>query len=286
MYSGECTMGASDFQSRIRLWYRRYGRHTLPWRLTRDPYRVLVSEVMLQQTQAGRVIPKYREFLRAFPTLRALARAPTHRILEVWQGMGYNRRALYLKHLAGILAGERLGRIPQEPEALRKLPGIGRATAGAIAAFAFSKRVAFLETNIRRVYIHFFFRHRAAVRDAEILKKVEATLPKRFIREWYYGLMDYGALVLTKIPNPNRRSAHYHRPPRFRGSRRQVRGRILTEVVRGGGLPLAELRSRLRRDPVLKSYATPRRFQGVIRQLLRDGLIEQSRNRLIAPRTA
>ncbi|MBI2625725.1 A/G-specific adenine glycosylase, partial [Candidatus Parcubacteria bacterium] len=146
-----------QFRKLIWSWYRRNGRHDLPWRTTRDPYRILVSEIMLQQTQAGRVIPAYRAFTSAFPTVRALARAPLARVLRVWQGLGYNRRALHLKRLAETVIREHGGRLPADPSLLRKLPGVGPATAGAVAVFAFNARAAFLETNIRRVYLHFFF---------------------------------------------------------------------------------------------------------------------------------
>ncbi len=279
-------MGSKRFQNLILTWYRLNGRHDLPWRRTRDPYRILVSEVMLQQTQVSRVLAKYRKFLRAFPNLRALGRTPVAQVLRTWQGMGYNRRALYLKRLAEALLWDYNGRLPDEPTTLRRLPGIGPATAGAIAAFAFGRRVAFLETNIRRVYIHFFFPRRKRVRDAEILGKIWATLPRRNIREWYYGLMDYGAVALRPaqgIGNPNRRSAHYHRQPRFEGSRRQARGRILAAVAEKRGLSFRALREEIGRDPTLSPYTGPRLFRQVIRGLLREGLLGKNGNRIILP---
>ncbi len=279
-------MAPKHFKRLIRSWYRRHGRHDLPWRKTRDPYRILVSEVMLQQTQVSRVLAKYREFLRSFPNLRALARAPLSRVFRAWQGMGYNRRVLYLKRLAEIATREHGGKIPRDPAALRRLPGIGPATAGAVAAFAFGRRMAFLETNIRRVYLHSFFPRRKRVGDAEILGKIWATLPRRNIRAWYYALMDYGALALRPargFRNPNRRSGHYRRQPAFGGSSRQARGLILAEVIRARGLALSALRRRLAADPTLRRHGTGRAFRTLVGALEREGLIARRRNRLTVP---
>ena len=267
-------MEVETFQRVIRSWYRRNGRHDLPWRRTHNPYNILVSEVMLQQTQVSRVIPKYREFLAAFPTIQALHRAPLSSVLRVWQGMGYNRRALYLKRLADIVVRSCKGSIPSDPEALTKLPAVGKATAGAIAAFAFGKRVAFLETNIRRVYLDRFFKHRRRVRDADILATIKETLPRRGIRAWYYALMDYGALAFGRIRNPNRRSAHYARPKPFKGSRRELRGTILRVVVSGTPLTPDGLRTHLR--PRHRHTLHFRRtIRNTVDQLIREGLIEK-----------
>lgn len=264
-------MTATTFQSQIRTWSRAH-RRDLPWRRTEDPYRILVSEVMLQQTQVNRVLPKYRSFLRLFPTIETLARAPLRHILGAWQGLGYNRRALYLKRLARIVVRDYSGRIPADSELLRQLPGIGQGTAGAVCVFAFGRRIAFLETNIRRVFIHFFLRHRRRVRDAEILAKIEQTLPQRNIREWYYALMDYGALALKHAPNPNQRSAHYAKQPPFQGSRRELRGRILSAVVEAGRIKKERLRRILQRQPRFNTA----HLNEVIRRLIQEKLIARS----------
>lgn len=260
-------MTRAQFQKRIRPWYRRYGRHNLPWRRARDPYKIVVSEVMLQQTQVGRVIPKYREFLRAFPSVAALAHAPLAAVLRVWQGLGYNRRALSVKRMAEVIVRDYGGVIPSDPALLRKLPGVGMATAGAVAAFAFNRRAAFLETNIRRVFIHFFFPRRKRVSDARILEKIKATLPARNVREWYYALMDYGAFALARIPNPNRRSAHYTRQPRFEGSRRQLRGRILAATLAHGKLTMFQLHR------MLPMRVDPATLRQVIAEMVSEGLM-------------
>jgi A/G-specific adenine glycosylase len=208
----------------------------MPWRETRDPYRILVSEIMLQQTQVDRVRGKYVEFLAAFPDIATLAAAPFERVIAAWQGLGYNRRAVALHRCARILELEHRGRVPDDTAALVALPGIGAATAASIRAFAFDAPVIFIETNIRRVFIHEFFPGREAVADAELLPLVAAALAKRSPREWYYALMDYGAALARQVPNPNRRSKAYTRQSRFEGSDRQIRGAILRALV--GAAPL------------------------------------------------
>ncbi|MEK7541533.1 MAG: A/G-specific adenine glycosylase [Patescibacteria group bacterium] len=242
----------SAFRRTIWNYYRRSGR-VLPWRKTRDPYRILVSEVMLQQTQVDRVIPKYPSFLRRFPNVASLARAPLTAVLRVWQGLGYNRRALYLQRAAQAIVARHGGRVPRGPEVLVILPGIGPATAGAIAAFAFQKPVPFLETNIRRVYIHFFFPKSRRVPDARILRLVAATASRKNPREWYYALMDYGAMLGKEkgSTNPNRRSRQYARQPRFEGSRRQARGAILRAILADTSVRLPMLARELRM-PIVK----------------------------------
>ena len=208
----------------------------MPWRETRDPYHILVSEIMLQQTQVDRVRAKYDEFLAAFPDLAALAAASFDRVLAAWQGLGYNRRAMFLHRTARIIVREHRGRVPDDIAALLALPGIGAATAASIRAFAFDAPVVFIETNIRRVFIHEFFPDREEVTDADLLPLVAAALDRRSPREWYYALMDYGAALARQVPNPNRRSRSYVRQSRFEGSDRQVRGAILRALVGGSAL--------------------------------------------------
>lgn len=156
-------------------WYRRRGRHSLPWRHTNDPYRILVSEIMLQQTQVDRVIPKYRAFLKRFSTLDKLAKTPASAVLRTWQGMGYNRRALYLKRLAEICVTKHGGRVPTTYEALRALPGVGDYTAKAVLAFACNKPVALYDTNIRRIFARVFFcKNPSAVKEKLIVRRIES----------------------------------------------------------------------------------------------------------------
>jgi len=215
-----------SFREAIHAWYRDNARD-LPWRRTPEPYHVLVSEIMLQQTQVGRVLEKYPAFLEAFPSPAALHGAPLADVMRLWQGMGYNRRALALKKIAGAIVEEHGGEVPRDVEALQKLPGIGRATASAIAAFAFRAPAVFIETNIRRVFIHFFFAGREGVRDEELLPLVSAALDKERPDVWYSALMDYGTMLKGEVPDPNRRSARYRKQAPFEGSNRQLRGAIL-----------------------------------------------------------
>lgn len=188
---------------------------------------------MLQQTQVERVIPYYERFIKTFPTFTALAQARTKDVLLLWQGLGYNRRALNLQKLAQVVVSKHEGKLPATFEGLDALPGIGKGTAGSLSAFVFNKPVPFIETNIRRVFIHHFFKNRQEVCDDEILKLVEKTLPARRAKEWYYALMDYGSHLGKKVENPNRKSAHYGRQSRFEGSNRQLRGAILRGFLNG-----------------------------------------------------
>jgi A/G-specific adenine glycosylase len=218
------------FQKKVYDHYRTHGRD-LPWRRTKNPYRILVSEIMLQQTQAERVIEKYPEFLAAFPDFASLAGAPLPHLLRLWQGMGYNRRALLLRRLAQKVVSEHREKLPSDPKILIGLPGIGPYTAGAVMAFAFNKPVVFLDTNIRRVYINEFFADREKIRDGEIAPLLRQTLDMENPRRWYNALMDYGAMLKRTQGNANRRSAHYTRQSPFENSNRQVRGMILKLLV-------------------------------------------------------
>ena len=207
--------------------YYRANRRDFPWRRNINPYRVLVSEIMLQQTQVSRGAVKYKEFLKQFPTFKALAQASNAEVLAAWQGLGYNRRALYLKKTAEVVMKEHKGKLPDSAVLLMRLPGIGVYTAGAVCAFAFNKPVVFIDTNVRRVFIHHFFNDRVDVTDAELEPLVEAALDRDNAREWYSALMDYGSMLGLKEENANKRSAHYVKQSKFEGSLRQVRGKIL-----------------------------------------------------------
>ena len=220
------------FQAQIWAFYGHSGRHNLPWRKTKNPYKILVSEIMLQQTQVVRVLEKYAEFLKAFPTVKILAETPLSQVLKVWQGMGYNRRALALKRMAGKIVTGHKGKIPRERHLLEALPGVGPYTAGAVCAFAFNEPEVFIETNIRRVFIYHFFqlgrRVSKLMSDKEILPLVQTTLDTNNPREWYYALMDYGAQLpkITKT-NHNKQSKHYTKQSTFKGSLRELRGKII-----------------------------------------------------------
>ncbi len=226
-------MSTKTFQIRILRWYKKYKRDHLPWRRTKNPYHILLSELMLQQTQVSRVVQKYPEFLRIFPTIHDLARAPLREVLKVWQGMGYNRRALYLKRAAEEIIKTYKGRIPSDTVLLQELPGIGNYTAGAIASFAFNKPVVFLDTNIRKVFIHFFFaKRKKKISDKEILKAARKVLYKNNPRMWHYALMDYGALELAKERRALKKAKAYHKQLPFPGSMRYFRSKIVRHILK------------------------------------------------------
>ena len=258
---------ARQFRSIIRRYYKTQGRHDLPWRLTTNPYHILVSEIMLQQTQVERVIDKYHHFLHLFPDFSSLAEASVHSILNAWKGLGYNRRAIAMQRTAQTVMKKYGGALPSSEELLQQLPGIGHATASSICAFAFNMPTSFIETNIRRVFIHFFFPGRDNVKDSEILPLVQATLVRSNPRDWYAALMDYGTMLKKGVPNPNTRSSRYRKQSPFEGSRRQLRGRVLRIVMEDPGITEAALRR--------KSEADADRLKEVLRLLEKEGFLQK-----------
>lgn len=258
------------FQKTIYKYYKEYGR-TFPWRETTNPYHVLVSEAMLQQTQTERVMQKYHQFITMFPDFPSLARAPLQKILEVWHGLGYNRRAVNLKRTAEIVVTQYHSVLPSSPDILQTYPGIGRATAGAICAFAFGKPVVFIETNIRTVFIHFFFQSKANIKDKEILPLVEKTLDYKNPREWYYALMDYGVMLKKRFKHVNKKSFHYHKQTPFQGSNRQIRGAIVKVLIEK---PYTEC------ELVKTLHFDPERVKKNLVQLEKEGFIKREGNTL------
>lgn len=224
-------MKTTDFQKLIWTHYKNNKRE-FPWRNTRVPYRILVSEIMLQQTQTDRVVPKYKAFLKRFPTFKALASASTQEVLIAWQGLGYNRRALNLKKTAEVVTRDLKGKFPKTHKELTTLPGIGSYTAGAVLAFSFDTASPIIETNIRTVFLHFFFKDKTNVSDKELLTHIEATLPAKDIREWYYALMDYGAYLKKENKSINHRSLHFKKQSAFKGSHREKRSKVLKLLLK------------------------------------------------------
>ncbi len=261
-------MTTSQFQKHIFDWYKKH-RRDFPWRRTRDPYKILVSEIMLQQTQTSRVKEKYPLFVTTFPTFKTLAHAPLKRVLKTWQGMGYNRRALHIRRISEIVEKEWQGKLPSDPKSLEALPGIGHYTSRAVACFAFSRCEPFLDTNIRRVFIHFFFPRKKKVQDEEILKKITQVQPERNLREWYSALMDYGATQFSKTPNPNKKSVGWRRQTKFEGSKREIRSHIIKELLKTK-LTSSQLQVRLQKD----------------KTILKDILSELEKERLIKKRNS
>jgi len=260
------------FRRKVWEYWKKNGRHDLPWRKTKDPYRILVSEVMLQQTQVPRVTEKYKEFLKKFPTVRALAKAPLSDVLKVWSGLGYNRRAKYLHD-----AAKQIVEVGNIKEALAgPLPGVGPYTRAAVRVFAYNEPDILIETNIRAVYIHHFYPFRTrrvlngSVSDKELstlLSKVGAGEDQR---EWHWALMDYGAYLKRSGVRNNSRSAHYTKQSKFEGSLRQVRGTILRELHSGSKTVLT-LYSLIRANKRIAGKA--------LEGLARDGLIVKEKGK-------
>ncbi len=266
-------MSDKEFVQTIYTYYKERGRHDLPWRMpaltprkdgSLDPYKILVSEIMLQQTQVDRVIPKYKTFLKKFPTAKALAKATLSEVLEAWSGLGYNRRARFLKLATQEIVSNRKNKFPRMRAELDALPGIGEYTAGAICAFAFNVPEIFLETNIRAVYLHFFFPKKKAVHDKELLPVLARTIDKRHPRKWYAALMDYGTKLKSEIVNPTRRSKIYAKQAVFKGSVRETRGKILKKLLKEKKISMQDM-------ALMDKKNSSKAREG----LIRDGLIEK-----------
>jgi A/G-specific adenine glycosylase len=218
----------------------------LPWRHIDGPYAVLVSEVMLQQTQVKRVLNYWERFLDRFPTIDALAAAETGAVLESWQGLGYNRRALMLKRCAELCSADYAGKLPCAYDELLALPGIGPATAAGVRAFAWNKPGVYLETNVRSVFLYEWFADAdEPVSDKQLVPLVEETCPEDNPRDWYYALLDYGAYLKTQVANPSRKSAHHTRQSAFEGSRRQKRAELVRLVLENPGIARGDLLAQL-----------------------------------------
>lgn len=249
----------------------------LPWRNLDDAYAVLVSEVMLQQTQVARVGKHWSRFMGMFPTVDALAAASTADVLAQWQGLGYNRRALALKRAAETCSAEHGGQLPDTAEELQALPGIGPATAAGVMAFAYNRPGVYLETNVRTVFLHELFPDREKVSDRELWPLVADTCPADDARAWYYALLDYGAHLKSVVANPSRRSAHHTRQSTFEGSRRQKRAELVRVVLAEPGIDEDELSRRLNefehaagRDSV--DIAT---FTSIVEDLISEGFFHR-----------
>jgi A/G-specific adenine glycosylase len=218
------------FRRLVRSYYRQHGRR-FAWRNTYNPYRIMVSEIMLQQTQTSRVSERYPKFLEKFPTVKALAAAPLYEVLKIWEGMGYYRRAKNLHACAQYVCDSLHGRIPEEYDALLSLPGIGSYTAAAISVFAYNSAIPMIETNIRCVYTHTFFPEREQVTDKEIMVFIDKTMDRNHPREWFYSLMDIGVVLKKYDSSLNQRSAQYVRQSKFHGSNRELAAKILKLVL-------------------------------------------------------
>lgn len=247
-------------QERGRALYR-----DMPWRRDVRPYYILVSEIMLQQTQVARVEPKFTTFIATFPDIDSLARAPLSGVLMLWSGLGYNRRARYLHQAAIQIMQLYSGTFPISSKELLALPGVGKNTAGAILAYAYNKPAIFIETNIRTVYLHHFFNDQSQVDDNAIQQKLIATIPEHEARIFYWSLMDYGAWLKRNGVKNISQSKQYKKQSKLQGSVRQLRGELLKKLL---------IRPLLF-DELATQYSVDTRFTPALEGLVRDGLIEQ-----------
>ncbi|MBI5153556.1 MAG: A/G-specific adenine glycosylase [Parcubacteria group bacterium] len=261
-----------EFKKAIWNYYKK-NKRAMPWRETTDPYCIVVSEIMLQQTQVKRVLKKYPLFIKTFPDFQSLAKASLSHVLKIWQGMGYNRRAIALKKIAEKVMHEYNGVLPQAPEVLITFPGIGKATAGSIMAFAFNAPSIFIETNIRRVFIHHFFANKKNIKDEDILEYVKDTVDKKLPREWYLALMDYGTHLgeILRAKNPNTKSKVYKKQSKFEGSDRKIRGVILRILINEGKKTKEEIVLQINEDHV--------RVEKILSSLVIEGFLIQNNNR-------
>lgn len=271
-------MTIAAFRKIVLMHYRESGRHSLPWRKTKDPYAILVSEIMLQQTQVDRVVPYFTKWMKRFPTVRSLAKAPLADVLKEWSGLGYNRRAKLLRECAKEIVEKHDGKVPKDFAALVSLPAIGPYTASAVRVFAFNEPDVLIETNIRTTFFYHFpvfhtsdGRHTdGTVRDSEILRVAKKAAKDQDPGTWHAALMDYGAYLKRNGIKLNRKSAHYARQSKFEGSTRQARGAILRKLLDG---PISE-KSLLKID-VKTSY----QVELAIRHLASENLIKKKKGK-------
>jgi len=261
------------FQRYIFVWWEK-NKRDLPWRHTHDPYKILVSEIMLQQTQVSRVLPKYDEFLTAFPDVFSLAKASSAEVLRAWKGMGYNRRALYLKKAAQMIVDVHRGMFPKEEQSLLKLPGLGIYTARALLVFANKENVAMVDTNIRQIITHFFFND-IPQKEFLIGEVADQLLPTGKSWEWHQALMDYGSEELKTL-NLKIKNGKPQKP--FKESNRFYRGKVMDK-----------LREHQMKEFVLLKefgdiYDKPEDFLlGILEGLVKDGLVVRKNGKIQLP---
>lgn len=253
-----------EFQQTVKQHYQQHYR-PMPWRENTDPYYVLVSEYMLQQTQVARVLEKFPPFVQAFPNFAALAAAEQSEVLALWSGLGYNRRALFLKRCAEAIVSEYDSHIPDNIEQLCKLPGIGKATAAAILVYSGNKPISFLETNVKTVLIHHFFSDSLVVSEQQLANLAQQVLDEQDSRHWHWALMDYGTWIKKNYGNLTRKSSGYTKQSKFEGSRRQIRGNILKALLSQSKWSRVELVSFL--------GVAEDRFNSVVAELENEGFI-------------
>ena len=253
-----------EFQKKVMSWWKKSARG-LPWRKHPSPYEVLVSEIMLQQTQVSRVVPKYLEFLKEFPSLEALASANTKQLLTIWSGLGYNRRALWLKEAAREIVEQ--GSFPRQVSKLQKLKGLGPYTSRSILIFAFNEDLAAVDTNIRRIFIALGFADEDTS-EKDLQRVADALLLNGRSSDWHNALMDYGSAVLTSSSTGIEPTS---KQSQFSGSTRRTRGLIVRILTQYDSLSASQIISQLDLDDMKITEVID-----ILRQLVQDGLIEQT----------
>lgn len=236
----------------------------MPWREDPSPYKVWVSELMLQQTQVSRVIPKFEAFMQRFPDITSLSESSLADVLTLWSGLGYNRRAKYLWQAALEVKLRFDSELPRTQKELMSLPGIGPNTAAAILNYAYEIATPFVETNIRTVYFHHFFHDRTDISDKELLRVVERTMDHEHPREFFWALMDYGTHLKATVGGRIDQSRHYKKQSPLSGSPREMRGRII-RVLTARSLTLDDLKRSVQADA---------RFHPALASLQREGMVE------------
>ena len=259
------------FQKKIFQWWK-VNKRDLPWRHTHDPYKILVSEVMLQQTTVSRVLTKYPVFIKAYPTVKDLANASSGDILRIWKGMGYNRRALYLLQTAKTIHEKYYNKFPISEQLLSKLPGLGKYTARAVLVFAFRKDIAMVDTNIRQILTHFFF-HDKPQSEKIIQELADQLVPIGKSWEWHQAMMDYGAMNASEWRRPERSRRMERKPTPFKETNRYFRGRII-DLLREKSYKEKELIENLYLE-----YGKDKIFYiDLLKKLEKDGLVVQKNN--------
>lgn len=265
-----------EFQQLILKWYEENGR-ILPWRTTSSPYHILISEIMLQQTQVSRVIQKYNDFIKKFPDFSTLASSSTKDLLSIWQGLGYWRRAKYLQELAKQVITKYNGKLPKNIEVLETFPGIGPYTSRAIACFAFGNNEPFIDTNIRRVYIHFFFPKETKVTDKSILTIAKKAVLKESPKTWHYALFDYGSQILRKT-SVNKRSTTYHNQSKFEKSFRFYRTKAINIVMDSSNSRILQKTLIYELEKIFEKDSVSFQAKSIIDSLIHDRLFQLQKN--------
>lgn len=264
------TLKVIQFQQKIYDFYTQ-NKRDFSWREDITPYRIVVSEIMLQQTQTARVKEKFENWIRIFPDFQTLAKAPQALVLKHWQGLGYNRRGVALHTISKLVMDNHNGILPANIATLQTFPSIGPNTAGSIAAFAFNMPTIFIETNIRTVFTCEFFTGKTEISDKELIPYIQATLDTKNPRDWYYALMDYGVHLKKLLPRINSASKHYAKQSTFKGSKRQIRGHIIKILTQFHQLSYQDIIMITKEALPLNPYS----IQTVIQDLLSEKLIYQ-----------